>query len=215
MKMDRNKDREQESTITFRNTDEIKPFLKQIVGLISSRVKKDPSITALLLLVVGVLNRTYELTESAIWSIENTRPITSFHMIRGLYETLGYIYYWKEKVDSISDTNKKTEDVWRALMGSRDKANKYQQENILNCMDRATKQFTELRKNYDMACEAVHPNSRSHFYVAKPTEERTHTVTFKIPAYWFKEDDEKALINQTGECCYHIIQLCKELLVLA
>lgn len=201
-----------EDNIVFHNTDEIKPYLKQIIELVHSRLKKDSAISPLLLLIIGILNRTYELTESVIWSIENSRPLTTIHIIRGLQETLGYIYYWKQKIEFKTDVKEREKEIKQALLGSRRGGDQYQQVNILTCIDKATQRFPELRKSYDDISEAVHPNSASHFYIGRPIEEKTKKTELKIPFYQFKGNDKKALINQTGECCGYIIQICRRLI---
>lgn len=205
----------QKSDITFKDTKEIKPLLKQMQRMLYKRLTKDSSISTLLLLIIGILNRTYELTDSAIWSIENLRPLTASQMLRALYETLAYIYYWKQRITGISDIQQRENDIKQALLGSRREGDQYQQVNILTCIDKATRQFTELRRNYDDTSETVHPNSASHFYVAKATDEIKQEVEFIIPFYQFKGDDRKALINQVGECCHHIVCICKELIKLS
>lgn len=201
-----------QNQITFNSTAEIKPLLRKIQQMVFARIKGSPDISPLLLLLVGVLNRTYELTDSAIWSIENKRPLTSAHMLRGLIETLGFIYYWEKQIEAAKDIKIAEEKISQALFGTRRAGNSYQQVNTLTAIDSATTEFSELRKTYDDVSEAVHPNSASHFYYGKAVDDEEKLAEFRLPFYDFKGTDEKATINQTGECCYHIIQICKRLL---
>ena len=176
----------QKNDITFRKTSEIKPYLKEIQDLVYKRIKKDSSISSLLLLIIGILNRTYELTDSAIWSVENSRPLTASNMLRGLYETLGYIYYWNQEINTTSNIQERENKIRQALLGSRRKGDQVQQVNILTCIDEAKRQFTELRRNYDDVSEAVHPNSASHFYMAKAKDNQRGIAEISIPFYQFK-----------------------------
>lgn len=198
-------------TITFHSTKDIKPLLNEIQQIIFDRIQKDKNISTLLLLVCGLLNKTYELTETAIWAIENDRPQTATFMLRGLFETLAFTNYAREKV-SEADLKDREEVISTFLFGSRKPDVNYKSVNILTCIDRAAKEFTELRKNYDDLSELVHPNSASHFYVASAQDEKERLVTLQIPFYKFKNADKVAALNQIGECCFHIIRISKDLL---
>lgn len=198
--------------ITYKSTAEIKPFLKDIQQIVYKRIKENPDISSLLFLVVGVLNRTYELTDSAIWSIENKRPFTSAHMARALIETLGFIYYWEKQFEKSNDVKDAEEKVSQALLGSKLKGDQHEQVNILTTINKATKEYSDLRSTYDDISEMVHPNSASHFYFGKAVNDKERIAEMKIPFYEFKGSDEKATINITGECCHHIIEICKKLI---
>ncbi len=196
----------------FKTTKSIETELKKIphLGLeISSRSKNLYSHTALLL---GALNRTYELTHSAIWAIDNNRPQTTVNMLRGLIETLGLTHYvWGNirKDDKSGLSNK----IDKLLLGSRNDKTSYQSINVLTLIDGATKAFPKLRQSYDDLSEMVHPNGMSFLYSFKAVgDESKGTVEFRIPFYEFKVDDKQKSINQVGECCYYIQVLCREII---
>lgn len=199
-------------TISFNSTQDIKPLLKQIQDLILEHLKKDPGVTYKLLLICGLLNKTYELTETAIWGIENDRPQTTTFMLRGLYETLAYTYHAKDKILSATTKEEYDKTITELLFGAKKPGGKYTAVNILTCIDKASKTFTELRRNYDDLSELVHPNSASHFYIAIPDNEKEMTMSLRIPFYQFKESDKERSLNQIGECCFHIIRLCASML---
>jgi hypothetical protein len=201
-----------QQAITFHSTKDIKPLLKQIQNLIMMRLTKDANITYKFLLVCGLLNKTYELTESAIWSIQNDRPQTTTFMLRGLYETLAFTYYAKDKILKAANKEDYDKTISELLLGTKKPGAQYPSVNILTCIDKASKTFTELRKNYDELSELVHPNSASHFYVAVPDDKKEMTISLRIPFYQFKESDKAKSLNQIGECCFHIIRLCSEML---
>lgn len=200
-----------QTKVTYKNTGDIKPLLQEIRDLVYLWLKRDDTVTPLLLLLVGILNRTYELTDSAIWAIDEKRPLTSAQMLRALIETLGYIYYWKDKFAKASDGNELKELILQALMGSRKENDNFQQINILTAIDKASLRFDRLRRNYDDISEVVHPNAASHFYIGKAVNDEEMLAEFKLPFYDFKGTDELATINMTGECCCHIIGICKQL----
>jgi hypothetical protein len=200
---------------TFSNTAEIKAEVKRIpkIGLMACENDK---IYTHSLLLLGLLNRTYELTESVIWAMDNDRPLTTANMLRALYETLGFTYYIKEQIDSSSSHEEIIEKISSLLMGSRNGEHGFKSVNILTCIDKAVKTFPELRKNYDELSEMVHPNSSSHFYSGKATgkdnADRMH-VKIGIPFYEFKNEDKKNMTNQVGKCCHHICSLCETIII--
>jgi hypothetical protein len=165
------------------------------------------------LLVWGLLNRTYELTDSAIWAIEKKRPQTATHMLRALIETLGFTYYIMEELQKATHPSNLHEKITAFFMGSRHPEAKFKSVNILTCIDKATKLFPHLREVYDQLSEVVHPNSASLAYsgMADPEKGESH-AKFGLPFYVFKGDDEKIVINQVGECCHHIASLCDSLM---
>src|SRR3989344_7915384 len=169
--------------ISFKSTEEIKPMLKNIQKLVYKRIKKDSSISSLLFLLAGVLNRTYELTDSAIWSIEKRRPFTSAHMARALIETLAFIYYWETEIEKSKDAGEVETKILQALFGSKHKDDPNQQINILTTIDKATKEYSHLRQNYYDISEMVHPNSASHFYFGKATDDKEKLAEFSLPFY--------------------------------
>lgn len=198
--------------VTFYSVAEIKPLLQKIQDLIYERISKNPDITYRLLLVCGLLNKTYELTETALWAIENNRPQTTTFMLRGLYETLAYTYHAKDKILNAKSKEEYDQVISSLLLGTKKPGGKYPSVNVLTCIDKASKTFTELRKNYDELSELVHPNSASHFYVAVPDSEKEMTISLRIPFYQFKESDKEKSLNQIGECCLHVIRLCAEII---
>ena len=198
--------------ITFKNIEDIKPLLKQIQNILFTRIKNDSSITHKFLLICGLLNKTYELTETALWAIENNRPQTATFILRGLYETLAFTYYVKDKISKAKSKEEYSEIISQLLLGTKKPGAKYQSVNILTCIDKASETFSELRKNYDDLSELVHPNAASHFYVAVPDNEKEMTVSLKIPFYQFKQQDKEKSLNQIGECCFHITRICTEML---
>ena len=203
-----------QNKITYTTTKEITPLLEEIQKLLLSRLKQNPDITPLLLLIIGILNRTYELTESAIWGIENKRPLTAAHMARALVETLGFIYFLEKQIKKAKTGRNREEKISRALFGSRLKKGSPQPINVLTTIDKATKEYRHLRKLYNELSEVVHPNSASHFYPAKPFKDKPLTTQISIPFYEFKGKDKEALINITGETCQHIIKICKRLIII-
>jgi len=207
--------RPKKGEIKFKTTKDIKPLLKVIVNEVYARFNRDQNITTLSLLLVGLLNRTYELTESAIWGIDHDRPQTSAHMLRALMETLGFIYYLERQLEKAQDQEDGYEKIAQALFGSRKDDGKYKQVNILTTIDKAVSRYSQLRKNYDDISEIVHPNAASHFYTAKPIDESKRTVQIILPFYQFKNMDKLATINQVGECTYHITEIGKRLLTLS
>jgi len=200
--------------ITFHSTQDIEPLLEEIKQIVFERLKKDNNISTLLLLVCGLLNKTYELTETALWAIDNDRPQTTTFMLRGLYETLAFTNYIKSKMTG-TDPKDYEQAINLLLFGSKKPGSKYQSVNVLTCIDKAAKEFTELRKNYDDLSELVHPNSASHFYIASVTNHKKRHVTIQIPFYRFKNKDKKSALNQIGECCFHVIRISKELLAVS
>ncbi len=194
----------------FTNTEQIDELLPNITQMIYEYLNGDKDIYRHTLLIIGISNRTYELTESAIWAIDNNRPFTATNMLRSLIETLAFCDNASKdlmKTDNISEFEKKSEQL---LMGSRDETTKHQAVNILTYIDHSVKTYPNLRKNYDDISELVHPNSASHFYSGK-SEDGKRKVEMKIPFYEFKGSDKKMVINQTGECCSHIIKIIKKL----
>lgn len=200
--------------IYFHSAEEIEPLLTEIRNLIFNRIKANSDITVLLLLICGLLNKTYELTETALWAIKNNRPQTSAFMLRGLFETLAITYYIADKLQKTKPEDF-SEVVNSIAFGSRKADSKYQSINILTCIDKASKRFSNLRKGYDALSEIVHPNSVSHFYVARATDEENGLASIEIPFYKFKKTDKEASLNQVGECCSHIITLSRSLITLS
>ena len=200
--------------ISFHSTKDIEPLLEEIADLIFRRLKSNPDMTFLLLLICGLLNKTYELTESAIWALDHDRPQTAAFMLRGLYETLAFTFYIECKLTSVEPKDRQ-EAVNTLLFGSKKPGSKYQSVNILTCIEKATKRFDKLKNNYEELSEYVHPNAASHFYVALATNDREMQASIEIPFYKFKNTDKKASLNQVGECCFHIIRISKELVKLS
>lgn len=198
----------------FHSAKEIEPLLEEIRGSIFNRMKENSDVTVLLLLTCGLLNKTYELTETALWAIKNDRPQTSAFMLRGLFETLALTYYITDKLQNSKPENF-SEVVSSIAFGSRKPDSKYKSINILTCIDKASKRFSNLRKGYDALSEIVHPNSVSHFYVVEATDEENRLASIEIPFYKFKKTDKEASLNQVGECCNHIITLSRSLILLS
>ncbi len=163
--------------------------------------------------VTGVLNRTQELTESAIWSIESNRPLTSFAIIRGLLETVGLVYYALDKVKTASSA-----EVFNIfLYGSREPGSEAQSVNILTCIDKATNAHPNLRSSYDQLSEFVHPNSASILYAGRVSGEQdegssARMVDFTIGHHSFKHNHKTVSINLTGECCAIICDYCQQII---
>ncbi len=197
----------QTDKITFRSTNQIKPLLEEISTLILNRMQANSNISALLLLTIGLLNKTYELTETAMWSIDNNRPQSSAFMLRGLYETLAFTLYVESKL-----ANNDPEIIQNLIFGSKKAESEFKAVNILTCIEKATKKFEKLKKNYEELSEYVHPNAASHFYIAEATDKKQRIATLTIPFYKFKNTDKIASINQVGECCFHIIDISKRLI---
>lgn len=200
-----------QNLITFYSKKDIEPLLKEIVNTVYGRMKNNPNVTRLLLLICGLLNKTYELTETAIWAIENDRPQTTAFMLRGLYETLAFTFHVEDKLTN-ANPNDRQEIIDNFLFGSKMLGNKYQSVNILTCIEKANKRFNKLKKNYEELSELVHPNAASHFYIATSINNKKRHVRIKIPFYKFKNTDKKASLNQVGECCFHIIRMSKLLI---
>jgi len=196
----------------FKSTQDIKTELDKIPHLGYEFLSKDKNLYTHSLLLVGILNRTYELTESAIWAIDNNRPQSAANMFRALIETLGFTYYsWEQVLPG------KNEGVYKKIValffGSRQAGAQFQSVNILTCIDKAVKMFPELRRNYDDISEIVHPNSKSFAYSGKTVgEDKSMEVEFKIPFYEFKAGDKEKITNQVGECCYYIQAICREII---
>ncbi|MFA4818397.1 MAG: hypothetical protein WC621_00990 [Patescibacteria group bacterium] len=196
----------------FYNTKDIKNELDKIPHLGYEFLSKDKNLYTHTLLFLGILNRTYEFTDSAIWSIDNNRPQTAANMFRALIETLGFAYHsWEQTLSG------KSEGVYKKMVslffGSRQKDAKFQSVNILTCIDKAVKMFPQLRQSYDDISEVVHPNSKSLAYSGKAVGKKEDgKVEFRIPFYEFKADDKAKITNQVGECCYYIQSLCREAL---
>ncbi|MFC1637814.1 hypothetical protein ACFL2R_00175 [Patescibacteria group bacterium] len=199
--------------INFKKAKDIEKILPKINEILFERLDGDKKLTNLLILLCGILNRTYELAETVIWSIESNRPISTASTVRGLYETLGYVTYLEMKLSRATSSNEEIREVINnALLGSRDSRTEYNQVNIMTCMDKATKVFPELRSSYEQICEVVHPNSSSHLNPFHVIEENNRNVRFEIPCYKFKNNDREIFVNHAGECCYHIIEICKRLI---
>jgi hypothetical protein len=192
----------------FHSTKDIKTELDKIPHLGYEFLSLDKNLYTHTLLFLGIINRTYEFTDSAIWSIDNNRPQTTANMFRSLIETLGFAHYaWNQ-----TTLNKKDgvyEKIVALFFGSREKDAKFQSVNILTCIDKAVKMFPQLRQSYDDISEVVHPNSKSLAYAGKIVGE-DGKAEFKVPFYEFKSDDKEKIINQVGECCYYIQALCRE-----
>ncbi len=196
----------------FKNTEQLEELLKEIPKLALNIVKADEGkMYRHTLLNLGILNRTYELTETGIWAIQKKRPHTGASMLRSLIETLGLAHYaWKQTKND--NKNEVFEKLHKMLFGSREKGAEIEAVNILTCIDGATTMFPHLRESYDQCSELVHPNSGSLFHFMKANPEKGEgAVEVIIPFYDFKEEDGVKLLNQIGECCHHTIRLCKEL----
>lgn len=200
--------------IVFNTVDDIQPLLGEITETIALRLKKDSSITQLFQLVMGILNRTYELTESGIWAVTNSRPQTAAFMVRGLHETLAFIFYVKKKLSACSTKEEYDEVLNQLLFGTKKEGEEPKAVNILTCINKASKQYVELEMRYNEISEVVHPNSASHFYVGKPVDEEKMEIELRIPFYEFKGIDKEAMVNQIGECVFHSITICRELLAI-
>ena len=202
-----------EDKISFHNVSEIRDELKNIHELVSKYVQSGSDLYVHTLLVWGLLNRTYEFTDTAIWAIESKRPQTSAHMLRGLIETLGFTYYTLDQILSASDSKTKLERINNLYFGSRKPDTQYKSVNILTCIDKATRMFPDLRTSYNALSEIVHPNGTSFAYSGKADPDGVEgRVLFGIPFYDFKADDERNVTNQVGECCHHIIRLCSSIM---
>jgi len=210
-----NSDSPSTEEIEFRNTDEVRLLLNGIKDIVRNTLQKDSNAYFHTLLLIGILNRTYELTESALWAIDNNRPLTAFNMLRGLFETLGYIYYSMEKLKKASSSKQFSENAVKLFLGSKTSNSQYPTINILTCIDCATKTFPKLREQYDDISEIVHPNASSHAYCARAEDEEVRSVMFRLPFYEFKKQDKLMITNMAGECCYNIQALCKEILTSA
>ena len=162
------------------------------------------------LLLLGILNRTYEFTDSAIWAIDNNRPQAAANMFRALIETLGFAYYTWEQTSGPKDKSF-YEKITSLFFSSRKENAPYKSVNVLTYIDKAVKMFPQLRQSYDDISEVVHPNAGSLAYSGKAIGD-DGKVEFKIPFYEFKGDDKDKIINQVGECCYYIQELCREAL---
>lgn len=195
--------------LKYKSIKDLKPFLKKMMDIVYKRMEKEPRLTLLWLLLLGILNRTYELTETIIWSIKNKRPQTTALCLRSFYETLSFIYYWQQKINQTPDNNKH-KIIENALLAGRKENYRYKSINILTCLDKATERFPDIRKNYDEISELVHPNAASHFYTMKIDRENK-TGECEFPFYEFKENDKENSLNQAGECCEHIINISKDL----
>ncbi len=193
--------------MTYKTTEDIKPVLDNLHETIFRFMSLDEHIYKYSLIVVGIANRTYELTESSLWGLDNNRPHSAALTLRGLIETLAFTYYF---VDEMYKNGTDSEKLDRVLFGSRSGVTDFESVNILTCIDKAVKMFPQLRQSYDDLSEMAHPNVRSLFYAGTP-ESTDGKVTFSIPSYKFKEQDKEKMYNQTGECCFHINRLFKEL----
>gem|GEM_PF-2373897 len=198
--------------LDFKNTDQLQKQIDRIQPLVFSRFEKDKEFFYLDLLNIGLLNRTYELVETSIWALKKDRPQTTAHMLRGLIETLAFIYYWASKIGEANSNQDKNELVKAALFGTRDKSTKFESINILSCLKKAKERFPNLEDNYKDVCELVHPNSSSHFHFLKATREGKSALAI-IPFYEFKEKDRERSLNQIGECAFHIINIAELYLV--
>ncbi len=200
--------------ISFHNISEIREELKKIPELMIKHVLPGSDLYVHTLLIFGLLNRTYEFTDTAVWAIENKRPQTSAHMLRGLIETLGFAYYTLEQILSVSDCKIRLEKIDNLYYGSRKLDAQYKSVNVLTCIDKATRMFPNLRTNYDQLSEIIHPNGTSFAYVGKASPSGIEgAVSLGIPFYDFKAGDEKKVTNQVGECCYHITHLCSSIMI--
>jgi len=198
--------------VTYNNTSDIRLLLPGIKDIVRDLVQKDVHVYTDTLLLLGILNRTYELTESVLWAIENNRPLTAFNLLRALFETLGFTYYSMEKLNSVTSSDQYHEEVNRLLFASRANDSEHKAVNILTCMDCASKTFVKIREQYDNICETVHPNAASHFYCAKVGDDESRDVEFRLPFYEFKNQDKLAMTNMAGECCSNIQALCKTII---
>jgi hypothetical protein len=80
----------------FNDTADIKKELKEVIHVANKFLSSNENIYVHTLLISGILNRTYEFTDSAIWAINNERSQTTASLLRALIETLGITHYiWK------------------------------------------------------------------------------------------------------------------------
>jgi hypothetical protein len=193
--------------VTYKTTDDVKPILSELSKTAFHFLSLEKNIYKHSLIVIGIVNRTHELTDTALWSIDNDRPHSSALALRGLIETLAFTFYFIEQVYK-NGTN--AEKLDRLLFGSRTEVTEFESVNVLSCIDRAVKMFPQLRQSYDDLSEMAHPNANSLFYVGTPEGELGH-VKFSIPFYTFKGKDKIAILNQTGECCFHVNRLLNEM----
>jgi hypothetical protein len=193
----------------FNDTNDLKNILGKIPNLGFGFLSPDKNIYTHNLLLLGILNRTYEIIDSSIWAIDNNRPQTAINMLRALIETLGFTYYAREQI-RLAENENIYDKITALFFGSRKVDAKFKSVNIITCIDKAIKMFPQLRQVYDDACEVVHPNSKSLSHFGKATGDNGE-VTFKIPFYEFKDGDKEKIINQTGECCHYIQALCFEM----
>lgn len=193
--------------MTYKSSKEIKPILDDLSRTAFDFLSLEENIYKHHLIVIGIANRTHELTNTALWSIDNNRPHSAALSLRGLIETLAFTFYFMEQVYK---NGVNAEKLDRLLFGSRNEVTEFESVNILSCIDRAIKMFPKLRQSYNDLSEMAHPNANSLFYVGTPEGDEGR-VKFSIPFYTFKGQDKERMLNQTGECCYHVNRILKEM----
>jgi len=193
--------------MTYKTSAKVTLTLKELQQTMFRFMSHDTNIYKHSLIVLGIANRTYELTESTLWAIENNRPHSAALTLRGLIETLAFTYYF---IDEVYKNGTNTEKIERVLFGSRNGITEFESVNILTCIDKAVKMFPNLKQSYGDLSEIAHPNVASLFLAGTP-EDTNGKVTFALPTYKFKEQDKEKMLNQTGECCFHISRLFSEL----
>lgn len=191
----------------FHNTEDLKGEIAKISKLAQEIMQSSENLYCHTFLYLGILNRTYELAESAIWAIEESRPQTAANMLRALIETLGFTHYVSKQMQN--ENSEFYQKMTSLLLSSRVDEDLFKAINILTCIDGATSMFPDLRKNYDDLSEMVHPNGMSIMHFAK-AEEDNRNAEICIPFYEFKGEDKERVTNQIGECCHFIHMLCEE-----
>ncbi|MFW6026761.1 MAG: hypothetical protein ACOCRX_10510 [Candidatus Woesearchaeota archaeon] len=193
----------------FNSIEDLEEELKKIKSLDFNNYSKE-NVYQYNLLIHGVLNRTYELVDSSIWSIKNKRPLSSAMFLRGLIETLAFTHHTWLHICIKQDKEK----IEKLLLGSRNKKTPIKSINILTCIDKAidnsSEKFPNLRKNYDDLSEMIHPNSMSFFYSARAVNESNNVDDFKLPFYYFRDKDKEKVMNQVGEYSYYIRNFCQK-----
>lgn len=192
----------------FITTKDVKLEMDKIPHLGFDLLSANKNLYVHTLLLLGILNRTYEFTDSAIWAIDNSRPQTAACMFRALIETLGFAYCAWEHISGPKNESF-YEKITSLFFGSRKPDAAYKSVNVLTCIDKAVRMFPQLRQSYDDISEIVHPNAGSLAYSGKAVSD-DGKVEFKIPFYEFKAKDKEKIINQVGESCYYIQSLCRE-----
>ncbi len=197
--------------VTFKSVKDLSKLLEISRVISENYSQENMPISFLWLFLMGIMNKTYELTETIIWSLENKRPQTSAFMTRGLIETLSFMYCWDKKIVNVLNPTELDQITKEAIMGGRNEGAPYKAVSIKTCIEKASKEFPDIMKRYNDLSEMVHPNSKSHFYIFQPKDDVQQIAEFSFPFYDFKENDQKATINVAGECASHIIDICEKI----